>query len=97
MPKKLLATVAALALASGGAFAQDLKFPVGEGAFNWDSYKAFDEATNLDGQTLTGGPSASPVNVPGMVAGTAYSCTAVAQLQDDATGTPTISTPRIAM
>ena len=33
--------------------AQDLKFPVGEGAFNWDSYKAFDEATNLDGQTLT--------------------------------------------
>lgn len=44
------------------------------------------------GQTLTGGPSASPVNVPGMVAGTAYSCTAVAQLQDDATGTPTIST-----
>ena len=53
MPKKLLATVAALALASGGAFAQDLKFPVGEGAFNWDSYKAFDEATNLDGQSIT--------------------------------------------
>ncbi|HRK41589.1 MAG TPA: ABC transporter substrate-binding protein [Gemmobacter sp.] len=53
MPMKLLATVAALALASGGAFAQDLKFPVGEGAFNWDSYKAFDEATNLDGQSIT--------------------------------------------
>ena len=44
------------------------------------------------GQTLTGGPAASPVNVPGMVAGTTYSCTAVAQLQDDATGTPTIGT-----
>jgi hypothetical protein len=40
-------------LSAGMAPAQDLKFPVGEGAFNWDSYKAYDEATNLDGQTLT--------------------------------------------
>ena len=33
--------------------AQDLKFPVGRRTpFNWDSYKAYDEATNLDGQTL---------------------------------------------
>lgn len=53
MKAKFLAGAAALALLSGTASAQDLKFPIGEGAFNWDSYKAFDEATNLDGQTLT--------------------------------------------
>ena len=53
MKMKLAVSAATLALAAGGAFAQDLKFPVGEGAFNWDSYKAFDEANNLDGQTLT--------------------------------------------
>ena len=49
---RALAGAAALALFAGGAVAQDLKFPVGEGAFNWDSYKAYDEATNLDGQTI---------------------------------------------
>ena len=53
MKSSLFAGVATLALVSGGAFAQDLKFPVGEGAFNWDSYKAYDEATNLDGQSIT--------------------------------------------
>jgi alpha-glucoside transport system substrate-binding protein len=53
MKTKLLVSAAALALVAGGALAQDLKFPVGEGAFDWDSYKAYDEATNLDGQTLT--------------------------------------------
>ncbi|WP_395539948.1 ABC transporter substrate-binding protein [Neotabrizicola sp. sgz301269] len=53
MRKSLAASAAALALLSGAAGAQDLVFPVGEGAFNWDSYKSFDEANNLDGQTLT--------------------------------------------
>lgn len=53
MRMKLAVSAAVLALAAGGAFAQDLKFPVGEGAFNWDSFKAFDEAHDLDGQTLT--------------------------------------------
>jgi alpha-glucoside transport system substrate-binding protein len=53
MKTKLLVGAAALALSAGGALAQDFKFPIGEGAFNWDSFKAFDEATNLDGQTLT--------------------------------------------
>jgi alpha-glucoside transport system substrate-binding protein len=53
MKTKLLVSAAALALVAGGALAQDLKFPVGEGAFNWDSYTAFDEATNLEGQSLT--------------------------------------------
>ncbi|AZL57418.1 carbohydrate ABC transporter substrate-binding protein [Tabrizicola piscis] len=53
MKTKLLVSAAALALVAGGATAQDLKFPVGEGAFNWDSYTAFDEAFNLDGQSLT--------------------------------------------
>ena len=50
---KLLAGTTALAMVASGAFAQDLKFPVGEGAFNWDSYKAFDEAFNLEGQSIT--------------------------------------------
>ncbi|MGL5010293.1 MAG: ABC transporter substrate-binding protein [Paracoccaceae bacterium] len=53
MKSRLFAGAAALALLSGTAYAQDLKFPVGEGAFNWDSYKAFDEAYNLDGQTIS--------------------------------------------
>jgi alpha-glucoside transport system substrate-binding protein len=53
MNTKLYAGAAALALFAGATSAQDLKFPVGEGAFNWDSYKAFDEATNLDGQALS--------------------------------------------
>jgi alpha-glucoside transport system substrate-binding protein len=53
MKSRLFASAAALALLSGAAIAQDLKFPVGEGAFNWDSYTAFDEAYNLEGQTLT--------------------------------------------
>ncbi len=53
MKHTLLTGAAALALMAGMAPAQDLKFPVGEGAFNWDSYKAYDAATNLDGQTLT--------------------------------------------
>ncbi|WP_225026095.1 ABC transporter substrate-binding protein [Xinfangfangia pollutisoli] len=53
MKRMLTASAATLALLSGAALAQDLVFPVGEGAFNWDSYKAFDAANNLDGQTLT--------------------------------------------
>jgi alpha-glucoside transport system substrate-binding protein len=53
MKSRLLAGAAALALMSGAAMAQDLKFPIGEGAFNWDSYTAFDEAYNLDGQSIT--------------------------------------------
>jgi alpha-glucoside transport system substrate-binding protein len=53
MKSRLCASAAALAMLSGAAAAQDFKFPIGEGAFNWDSYKAFDEATNLEGQTLT--------------------------------------------
>ena len=53
MKTKLIVSTGVLALVAGGAFAQDLKFPVGEGAFNWDSYKAYDEATNLEGQSIT--------------------------------------------
>jgi len=47
--------VAALVAASvGTAHAQDeLLFPVGEGAFNWDSYSTFADATDLGGETLT--------------------------------------------
>ncbi|MCA3436613.1 MAG: carbohydrate ABC transporter substrate-binding protein [Rhodobacter sp.] len=54
MKTRRLAGAAALAVLAGTAHAQDLKFPPGEDArFNWDSFKAFDEATNLEGQTLT--------------------------------------------
>lgn len=53
MRTDLLAGAAALALSAGGAVAQELKFPVGEGAFDWESYRAYDAATDLDGQTLT--------------------------------------------
>ena len=53
MKSGLYVSAAALAMVAGGAFAQDLKFPVGEGGFNWASYTAFDEANNLDGQSLT--------------------------------------------
>ncbi len=53
MKTRLIVSTGVLALIAGGAFAQDLKFPVGEGAFNWDSYKAYDEATNLEGQEIT--------------------------------------------
>jgi alpha-glucoside transport system substrate-binding protein len=53
MIRTFLAGAAVLALATGAANAQEMKFPVGEGAFNWDSYKAFDEKVNLDGQKLS--------------------------------------------
>lgn len=54
MKTRRLAGAAALAVLAGTAHAQDLKFPPGEDArFNWDSFRAFDEATNLEGQTLT--------------------------------------------
>ena len=44
---------AALALVAGTAGAQDLQFPIGEGAFNWDSYNEFADANDFSGQTLT--------------------------------------------
>jgi alpha-glucoside transport system substrate-binding protein len=53
MKMKLTASVAALALTAGAGLVQELKFPVGEGAFNWQSLADFDAATNLEGQTLT--------------------------------------------
>ena len=53
MKSTLYASVAALALVGGAAQAQDLKFPVGEGAFNWQSYADYDAKYNLDGQSIT--------------------------------------------
>ena len=62
MTYKFYAGTAALALVAGMAGAQDLVFPVGEGAFNWDSYNQFAEgAPDLAGQQLTiFGPWLSP-------------------------------------
>ena len=57
----MTAGVAALALTAGGALAQDLMAPIGEGDFNWDSYNAFAEAHDLSGQSLTiAGPWLGP-------------------------------------
>ena len=54
MKKTMLASAAALALMSTGALAEaHLMFAPGEGEFNWESFAAFDEAYNLDGETLT--------------------------------------------
>ncbi len=54
MKKTLILGTAVLALSVGSAFAQDnLKFPPGEGGFNWASYEAFAEANTLDGETLS--------------------------------------------
>jgi len=53
MRHKLYAGVAVAAVVAGGASAQDLVFTPGEGDFNWDSYTAFDEATDLGGEQVT--------------------------------------------
>jgi alpha-glucoside transport system substrate-binding protein len=56
MHKSLLAGVSAIALTlvSGGAMAQNLMFPKGEGDFSWDSLDTFAAAhTDLQGQFLT--------------------------------------------
>lgn len=54
MKLKLTASVAALALMAGGAAAQDLTFPLGEGAFNWTALEEFRAAHgDLAGQVLT--------------------------------------------
>ncbi|WP_103333504.1 ABC transporter substrate-binding protein [Pseudotabrizicola formosa] len=62
MNLKMTVSVAALSMVAGGALAQDLKFPIGEGAFNWASYEAFKAAHgDLAGQTLTiAGPWLGP-------------------------------------
>ena len=53
MKIRTLAGATALALVAGMGQAQDLKFPIGEGAFNWQSLADFDAKYNLEGQTLT--------------------------------------------
>ncbi len=67
MRTAFVAGAATLALATGMtlagiASAQDLKFPVGEGAFSWDSYNAWAAtAPDLSGQTVTiAGPWLQP-------------------------------------
>ena len=53
MRRFALASAAILALSTGFATAQDLKFPIGEGGFNWDSYNDFKAGHDLSGQTLS--------------------------------------------
>lgn len=55
MHKHLVAGVSAIAIAlTSAAFAQELKYPKGEGAFSWDSLQAFaDSHKGLEGQTVT--------------------------------------------
>ena len=57
MTKSLYLGTAVLALTIGTAGAQDLTFPIGEGAFNWDSYNSFAEANDFSGESISiGGP-----------------------------------------
>ncbi|MGS4943963.1 ABC transporter substrate-binding protein [Meridianimarinicoccus sp. RP-17] len=53
MTKRLCAGAAVIAFAAGGAFAQDLQFPIGEGDFNWDSLEAFAAEHDYSGQALS--------------------------------------------
>ncbi len=53
MRRALYAGAATIALTAGGALAQDLKFPVGEGEFSWDSYQQFADSHDLSGQSLS--------------------------------------------
>ncbi len=53
MKSKLYASAAALALVAGAAQAQEFKFPIGEGAFDWQSYADYDAKYNLEGQSIT--------------------------------------------
>ena len=53
MTRSFMAGAAALAFTASGALAQDLMVPVGEGPFNWDSYQAFADATDMSGEDLT--------------------------------------------
>ncbi|GIL02457.1 MAG: alpha-glucoside ABC transporter substrate-binding protein [Alphaproteobacteria bacterium] len=47
------AAVVALAVSFGPGAAQELMVPIGEGAFNWDSYNAFADKHDLGGAQLT--------------------------------------------
>ncbi|QIE42122.1 carbohydrate ABC transporter substrate-binding protein [Rhodobacteraceae bacterium SC52] len=53
MTKRLYAGAAMLALVAGSAAAQDLKFPIGEGEFNWGSLEEFAAANDFSGETVT--------------------------------------------
>ncbi|MBW3245648.1 ABC transporter substrate-binding protein [Epibacterium sp. DP7N7-1] len=52
MKQVLMSAAAVTALMAGTATAQDLIFPVGEGAFNWDSYAEL-EKIDLNGEQVT--------------------------------------------
>ena len=65
MKKIIASSVLALSLSTGVALADghaSLKFPVGEGAFSWDSYNAWAEnAPDFSGETVTiSGPWLQP-------------------------------------
>ena len=53
MNKTVMAGLSALVLSAAGAQAQNLMFPVGEGAFNWQSFEAFKAEHDLSGQQVT--------------------------------------------
>ena len=48
-----VSAMALLSVTASSAFAQDLMFPKGEGAFNWDSLQSFADANDLSGQQVT--------------------------------------------
>ncbi len=52
-PVLALAIASACGALASAAQAQDLKFPIGEGDFNWDSFQSFADEHDLSGQSLT--------------------------------------------
>ncbi|WP_422073303.1 ABC transporter substrate-binding protein [Tranquillimonas rosea] len=53
MKRSLTASAAAIGLLAGAAQGQDLRFPVGEGAFNWDSYNSYADSHDYSGASLS--------------------------------------------
>lgn len=53
MKTQMLATAAGMALCAGMATAQELKFPTGEGGFNWASLDSYAAAHDYAGQEMT--------------------------------------------
>jgi len=53
MRQALRAGAATIALTAGGASAQDLLYPIGEGPFSWDSYEAFADKYDFSGERIT--------------------------------------------
>ena len=53
MKRHLMAGAAGVAICAGSASAQDFRFPIGEGIFNWDSYEAYAAEHDYSGESIS--------------------------------------------